>query len=520
VTTLLVATGVHALGGDPNAEPSRAVLVDGDRIAWVGSVEATPTADRTVDLGGGWVTPAFVDAHVHATATGLALDGVALATASSAAEVLERLRHHAAGSNSAVILGYGWDDFGWPEGGPPTAEQISQAAPGRTVLLSRVDAHSCLVDADSLSRLPLQTLAGVVRDEEGTPTGWLQEAASEAALAVVRERIPGAQLQAARIAACRAAASLGIGSLHEMGHPGLWGLDDARAWATGDWPVEVHTWWAQLDLAAATDNGLRPGGDLFLDGSIGSGTAATSAAYGPAGGHGELFHDNEAVADWFAECTAAGLGAGVHAIGDRAIEQAVAAIEAAATAHGLDAVRRCRHRIEHVELPTRRHVQRMAHLGVVASVQPAFDATWGGDQGLYAARFGVEAARHSNPLAWFSQEGVAMAFGSDSTVTPLDPWGGVAAATHHLGGLGMPRSAALTAHTLGGRHVAGQDDVGPLVVGQRADFAVWDADPFATQDLHALACLATVVAGDVRHGDLALDAPRADRTGHGFFATP
>ncbi|MDQ3538364.1 MAG: amidohydrolase family protein [Actinomycetota bacterium] len=520
MTTLLVAAGIHTLSGDPNAEPARALLLDGNRIAWVGAVEAAPAAGRTVDLADGWVTPAFVDAHVHATATGLALEGVALATASSAAEVLDRLRDHAAGSDSAVILGYGWDDFGWVEGGPPTAEQISRAAPGRTVLLTRVDAHSCLVDAATLTLLPLQTLEGVVRDEQGTPTGWLQEAASEAALAEVRQRVPSPQLRVARTAACRAAASLGIASLHEMGHPGLWGLDDARAWAVGDWPIEVHTWWAQLDLAAATDNGLRPGGDLFLDGSIGSATAATSAAYGPDGGNGTLFHGDEAVAAWFDDCTSAGRGGGVHAIGDRAIEQAISAVEAAAVAHGADAVRRCRHRIEHVELPTRRHVNRMARLGIVASVQPAFDATWGGDDGLYAARFGTEVARSSNPLAWFAREGVVMAFGSDSTVTPLDPWGGVAAATHHRGGLGLPRSTALSAHTLGGRYVAGQGDVGALVAGQRADFAVWDADPLATEDLTVVRCLATVVAGTVAHGDLTLDGSRAGRTADGFFASP
>jgi predicted amidohydrolase YtcJ len=137
-------------------------------------------------------------------------------------------------------------------------------------------------------------------------------------------------------------------------------------------------------------------------------------------------------------------------------------------------------------------------------VQPAFDAVWGGDAGLYADRFGIEAARVSNPLAWFVEAGVAMAFGSDSTVTPLDPWGAVMAARDHRGGLGVARSVALRAHTLGGRHVAGQDDVGPLRTGARADFAVWDGDPFTAADPRSLTCRATVVAGSVAAGDQAL----------------
>ncbi|MGH8909672.1 MAG: amidohydrolase [Egibacteraceae bacterium] len=489
---LLAAAGVLAMDG---TGPARALLVDGDRIAWRGDVDGElPRADRILDLGGAWITPAFVDAHVHATATGLALRGVDLAGARSAAQCLDLVHRHAAGAPPReVIIGIRWDDFGWPEGRPPTAASLTQAAGGRTVLLVRVDGHSCVVDERTLARLELARLEGVDRDPAGAPTGWLREAASEAAMAIARSRIPRAQLRAARRATCARAAALGIGSLHEMGHPGLSGLDDARAWAAGQWPVEVLTWWAAMDL----EPGLRPGGDLFLDGSIGTCTAATSLPYrrGSTTTRGRLFHPDEAVAQFFVTCTRAGRGAGVHAIGDRAIEQAVAAIEAAASVAGLDAVRACRHRIEHVVLASRGHARRMARLGVTASMQPAFDATWGGDGGLYAARLGAPTARDSNPFAWFEGAGVPMAFGSDSTVTPLDPWGAVVAAQRHLGGWGLSREAALRAHTIGGRHAAAQDDVGPLRPGLRADLAVWSDDPLAVEDPRALRCLATVVAG-------------------------
>lgn len=499
-TTLLVAAGVHAV--DPTAvDGLRCVLIDGERIAWVGRDPAeAPPADRAVDLGGAWITPAFVDAHVHATATGLAQTGLDLTGVASSAELLERLRRFAAAAGP-VVLGNGWDDFRWPDG-LPSATQITEAASGRVVLLTRVDAHSCLVDQSVLDRLPLSDLAGVERDALGRPTGWLREESSEAALTLVRSSIPASDLTAARLAACDAAARLGIGSFHEMGHPGLSGLEDSRAWAAGDWPLDVDTWWAELDLDAAVDNGLRPGGDLFLDGSIGSCTAATTASYGPGGGNGELFHPDDAVAAWFTACTAAGLGGGVHAIGDRAIEQALTSLEAAAAAHGVEAVRRCRHRIEHVELPTREQVARMARLGIVASVQPAFDAVWGGDDALYAQRFGVEAARHSNPLGWFCEAGVVMAFGSDSTVTPLDPLGGVRAAVEHRGGVGVSPAAALEASTAGGHFVGRRDGVGRCAPGQRADLAVWSDDPLSTDASRTVRCLATLVRAAVVHGSL------------------
>ncbi|HUH08835.1 MAG TPA: amidohydrolase family protein [Egibacteraceae bacterium] len=510
---LVVARGI--LDVDSGDASPRAMLIRGDRIVWVGEAPsqapggAGPGAE-TIDLGNAWVTPAFVDAHVHATATGLAAAGVDLSGCESAAECLDRLRRHAEADAQDIVMGRGWDSFGWPEGAPPSAEQISAAAPGRTVLLVRVDAHSCLVDAHTLERLALERLEGVERDASGQPTGWLREQASEAALALIRAALPEDRVAQARAAACAQAASLGIGCLHEMGHPGLSGMADALAWAAGEWPIEILVWWAELapfiaDSAALRAEGLRPGGDLFLDGSIGSRSAAVSAGYRDGAGHGELFYDDDTVAAFFTACTDAGRGAGVHAIGDRAIEQALTAMERAADELGLDAVRSSRHRIEHVELPSRDHVRRLARLGAVASLQPAFDAFWGGDRGLYADQFGRQAALESNPLSWFADEGAPLAFGSDSTVTPLDPWGAVVAAEGHLGGLGLDRRTALRAHTLGGRWAAGQDDVGPLREGMRADFAVWDGNPLAREDLRRLTCLATVVAGATAHGDLALE---------------
>jgi len=502
---LLVAAGAHTLARDREGPAPRALLLDGETVAWVGADPAqAPPHDRAVDLGGAWITPAFVDAHVHATATGLSLRGVDLDGAGSAAEALDRLRRHArTNTDDPVIIGVRWDDLRWPEGRPMTAAEVSAAAPGRAVLLNRVDAHSCVVDAGTLARLPLERLEGVDRDADGDPTGWLIEAASQAARSLVYGELPAAQLAAARDAVCARAASLGIGSLHEMGHPGLSSLEDARTWAQGRWPVEVLVWWAELDAAVSAENGLRPGGDLFLDGSIGSRTAAVSCGYREGGGNGTLFHSDEAVAAFFSDCTASGRAAGVHAIGDRAIEQAVTALEAAAGVHGIEAVRRCRHRIEHVELPREDHIVRLAALGVVASVQPVFDALWGGEGQLYQERFGATVALASNPFARLHDAGIPLAFGSDSTVTPLDPWGAVHAAEHHRGGLSLDRSTALRAHVAGGRLAGGQAG-GALLAGERADLAVWDDDPLAVADPRGLVCLATIVGGEVAHGDAVL----------------
>ncbi|CAN5315275.1 amidohydrolase [soil metagenome] len=502
--TLVVAAGVHTL--DPRTVPgARALVLDGEQIAWVGQDPAdAPPHDWALDLGTAWVTPAFVDAHVHATATGLAAAGVDLGGCGTLAECLDRLARHAAERTAGVIDAVGWDDFSWPQDSAPRADDLARVAPGRTVLAVRVDAHSCVVDSATLAALPLDRLGGVDRGCDGTPTGLLREQASEAAMAHVRRCRSAAELAGARDTACRLAAALGISALHEMGHPGLSGLDDALAWAVGAWPVDVLVWWADLDADAAIAAGLRPGGDLFLDGSIGSHTAAVEPSYLDTGGIGELFHRDDDVSAFFAACTAAGRGGGVHAIGERAIAQAARALAAVGDREGDQAVRACRHRVEHLELPSDDDLATLGRLGVVASVQPGFDAAWGGQEQLYARRLGPARASAANPLADIAAHGLPLAFGSDSTVTPLDPWGAIHAAEHHLGGRGLTRAAALAAHTLGGRFVAGEDaHVGALRAGMRADLAVWDADPLAVDDVRDVACLATLVRGRAAHGEVA-----------------
>jgi predicted amidohydrolase YtcJ len=488
--TKLVVDGMYL----PEPSAMRALVWEDRQIIWVGDdPHAAPHADRTITVPGAWATPGFVDAHVHATPTGLALDGLDLAGAASAAEAMTRLRDFAARSADDPIIGTGWQEDDWPEAAAPSSAMVAAAAPGRRVMLQRVDGHSCVVDPATLAAVARDIDEGVDRDGRGRPTGWLREQAASRALQFIWDRLPRARLDRARRAVAAHAAGLGITSLHEMGHPGLSSLDDALTWAHGQWEVEVLVWWADIDPTVALDHGLRPGGDLFLDGAIGSRTAAVSTGYRDGPALGGLFHSDADTAEFFVRCTRARIGGGVHAIGDDAIEQALVGIEAAAADSGPDQVRACRHRIEHVELPHGDQITRMARLGVVASVQPAFDRLWGGPEGLYARRFGRRTAMASNPFGDFAGAGCRMAFGSDSTVTPMAPWDGVAAATAHRGGLALEPREALRAATLGGRYVAHQDDVGPIRAGHRADLAVWDGDPLDA--VGARSCLFVVVNG-------------------------
>ena len=132
-------------------------------------------------------------------------------------------------------------------------------------------------------------------------------------------------------------------------------------------------------------------------------------------------------------------------------------------------------------------IKALVELGVTASVQPAFDARWGGPYGMYAARLGRDRVTGMNRFASMAAAGMALAFGSDTPVTPFAPWDAVhAAVNHHEPAQRVSVETAFLAHTRGGWRVAGIDDRGFLDLGQPATFAVWslgDDGPTGTTGL-------------------------------------
>jgi predicted amidohydrolase YtcJ len=456
----------------------RAVQVVDGRIAWLGDVADAPAVDGVVAGEGALLTPAFVDGHVHATATGLALTGLDLHSSSSVAEALAAVRAHA--ESGGILLGTGWDETGWPEGRGLTRHDLDAAVGDRPAYLARVDVHSATVSTALLDQVPgIEELPGF------HPDGQLSLDAHHAARRMAYASVTAAQRRAAQRATLDAAAALGIGSIHEMAGPEVSGSEDLAGLldlAAGSPGPVVLGYWGELaergGLDVVRELGLAgAGGDLFCDGAFGSHTAALGN--GPYTDRpdtaGTLRFSTGQVIHHVRACTRAGIQAGFHVIGDAAVAQVMFAVETVAADLGRAAVRACRHRLEHVEMIDRPDIERMRDLGMVASVQPAFDAAWGGRTGMYAQRLGVDRALRTNPFATFSAGDVALALGSDAPVTPLDPWGGVhAAIDHRTPGSGMRPFDAFDAATHGGWHaVRAEHPVGPLAVGARAHLALW-----------------------------------------------
>jgi predicted amidohydrolase YtcJ len=502
---LLAADRVVTMGH--GRTDARAVVVRGSRVVWVGDdpEQAPPHRDR-IDLAGCVIGPAFVDAHAHLTPTGLSQTGLDVSGVASGEELLRAVATYAEQHTGRVVWGHGFDPHRFPDE-LPTPDDLAEVAHGCAVYLSRVDGHASLVDRRTLSSAPLSRAQGIERDADGRIVGLVRREANH----IIRRWSVGAmedaELTRARLAAVERAASLGIGSVHEMGAPDLMGIDDFDVWATGPWPIEVVPYWGGLDLEVAVARELRhAGGDVFLDGSLGAFTAALCEPYRDrpdTSGHLEL--DDETLTDWYVDATRAGLQVGVHAIGDAAIRQAVRCLRdtvARLGDGGAEAVRRLRHRIEHAEVVPPELLDDLADLGLVISAQPVFEDLWGGPDGMYVSRLGEERAAWTNPYRAFADRGVGLAFGSDSNVTPMDPWATVHAAEararpEHA----VSRLEAVSMSTLGGRHAARQERyVGVVRAGMRADLAVFEGDPYAADDPRGARCVLTLVHGRVAHG--------------------
>ncbi|HEV2886604.1 MAG TPA: amidohydrolase family protein, partial [Jatrophihabitans sp.] len=488
--TLLINARVYS----PGARDASALLVSGSEIAWLGDAgsAADLSAERTVDLAGALVIPAFVDAHFHTTDTGLSLSGLELGAAGSLAEALQAVERAARASGGRPLLGSGWDETRWPQGRAPTAAELDRASYGGVVYLARTDAHSAVVSSALLASVP-----GIAGLDGYSADGRLTKAAHHAARAVARSAITAGQRAELQRVALRQAASYGVAAVHEMAGPEISSAEDLAALlalvaghgkggSEAEPYPEVFGYWGELHGAAAAAElgAVGAGGDLFCDGSIGSHTAGMLQPYldlptGGADARGYLRYDTAELAEHLIECTEAGLQGGFHAIGDAATGQVVAAMRLAAERLG-SRIPAAGHRIEHAELIG--DVPALAATGLIASVQPAFDATWGGDHGMYAQRLGVERARRLNPLAEFAAAGVPLAFGADSPVTPVDPWGAVRAAVHPSNPAhALSPRAALTAHTRGGWRAAraDADGSGVLAPGAPASYAVFAAGPLA-----------------------------------------
>ncbi|QIA26861.1 amidohydrolase [Thermaerobacter sp. PB12/4term] len=524
---VLVGRIVPAPGS--GVRPAEAVFFRGGRVEALGSEAAVravagPRAEVEVLPRDAVVLPGFVDGHCHLLWCGQVATQLDLRDVTSLDELARRVARRAAQLPPGTwIEGYGWDQSRFDPPAWPDRALLDRAAPQHPVLLHRVCRHVAVASSAALAA------AGVHRDTPdpaggrfgrhpvtGELTGLLEETAIERVAAArpapgLEERLAGL------LEVIRSAHAAGITAVHshDVHQPGELGnvLALYRAARERGRPLRValDVGWEALDDARAWlpsghgDAWLRMGSiKFFADGSLGGRTAALRDPYADGDGRerGLLRHSPEELASLVAEAAAAGYQVAIHCIGDRAVDAALAAVEAARRRAGPG-----RHRLIHVQVMAPEHPAQLAAAGVVAEIQPRFLAS---DLAFVEERLGPGRSRWAYAWRSLREAGVPLSAGSDAPIEPLAPLEGIQAAVTRDDLQGDPPGGwhpeerlavgeALQAYTAGAACGALAEGLwGSLLPGAMADAVVLGADPWrvAPHELHHIPVLATYVDGE------------------------
>lgn len=468
--------------GEGRATRAEALAVYQGRIVAIGRSsdmrKLVGPKTATIDLQCKTVLPGFIDAHMHLTTAGLRQTGLILdiSATASLAEALEQLREAAkAREPGAWIRARGWDESYWPERRYLTRDDLDHVTPQNPLIAVRVDGHLMTINSRGLAELKIPRERPEEFDEA---TGLLREATAWAVYQQIRPDL--IEIERALVAGIHLAHSLGVTSLHDVvnmqqikAYERLRRRSQLKLRVHLNPEIEALEHLSTLGLSSGFGNDyLKLGAiKLFADGSIGARNAALFEPYADASStSGKLNYTQDELDHLVRRAHEAGFQIMIHAIGDRAIEAALDAIE------GSGAGPDDRPRIEHFELVTPKQIERCRELGVIASMQPNF-LQWSGCEKLYETRLGKQRDARIDAHRLVLERDLPLAFGSDGM--PFGPLQGIhwaVNAPHESQRLSVEE--ALYAYTRGGAYAGFDDEVGALELGKLADFIVLSADPF------------------------------------------
>lgn len=514
----LVLRGGDVYCLDERRSWARALAVRQGKIVYVGDESGVTgwlgPATRVVDLQGKMVLPGFCDAHVHPLLAGLEAARCQLNDLATVEAVKDKLKVYAAEHPDLPwIVGSGWSLTLFPEANP-RRQDLDAVVDDRPVALESADGHSMWLNSKALQLCGIDAATPdppggrIEREPGGHPSGTLREKA----LALVQCHLPPTtkeQRKAALLWGLQHLNRLGITSFHEAnaGPEDLsvyseleqQGLLTARVVAAQTLaPVE------RLKQLRSQYQGsrLRPTAvKIFLDGVVEARTAALLQPYVGHSTRGELLLAPEELRLRVRELVGAGFQIHVHAIGDRAVRQALDSFEASPSAD-------LRHTIAHLQLIDPADLARFAQLGVVANVQPYW-----AQPDEYVTAFanpllGPERARRQYPLASLLKSGAVLAGGSDWSVSTANPLQAIEVAlTRRAPGSRQPSwlpeerlqlDEALAAYTRNGAFLSHLErETGSIEVGKWADLVVLERNVFrlAPEQIHEVRVLQTYLEG-------------------------
>ena len=502
----LVIQNASIWTGDINLSSAESMAISGDRILFIGAnQEIEKFIDKgteIINLQGMFVSPGFIDSHVHVMTGGRSLLSVDLRDARTPEEFTKRITEFAKTTKPGEwILEGNWDHTLWG-GELPKKEWIDESTEDNPVVVFRLDWHMLLANSQALKyagidkSTPEVSGGTIVRDENGHPTGVLKDNAMNLLL----EKIPPmteAQKESAFSAAMNYFLENGVTSVHDVDGFNL----DFESYSTankfresGDLSIRIYAagplnqWKEISEKEIKNDNWLKIGGlKGFVDGSLGSHTAAFKLPYTDSPQDTGLFiNSEEELYQWVSNADRTGLQVMVHAIGDDAIFRLLNVYEQVINENGK---RDRRFRVEHAQHLSPEDITRFADLGIVASMQP-YHAI---DDGRWAEEYiGKERIKTTYAFKSLLDANALIVFGSDWAVAPASPIQGIYAAVTRrtLDGKNtegwvpeqkITAEQALIAYTRNAAYASFDESVkGSLEVGKLADFVVLSQNPLTS----------------------------------------
>ena len=454
--------------------------------------------DFQFDGKGQTLIPGFFDAHGHVMDMGFGALTLDLSGTRSLAEALAAIAKYAADNpNRQWIMGSGWNQEVWGLGRFPTAAELDAVVPDRPVFLDRVDAHAAWVNSTAMKAAGVSAASkspsgGNIIRIGGKPSGVFVDAAK----GLFREAIPAPRPVERDLALGKAQDILlanGVTSIADMGTTMQDWQSYRRAGDKGQLKIRIISYAAEIDnMVAIAGPGPSPwlyddhlklaGVKLYVDGALGSRGASLKQPYADMPGESGLAMLTSAqLKNKMSRAAMDGFQTAVHAIGDKANDEVLSAIEELRETYKGDR----RWRVEHAQIIDPADIGRFAATGTIASMQPVHQTS---DRLMAEARLGPD--RLPGAYAWKSllDSGAILAFGPDVPVESSEPFPGLAAAMTREDAAGQPfggwmpeerlsREQAWQAYTNGAAYAAfAEDRLGSLEPGKRADFLIIDRD--------------------------------------------
>ena len=466
-----------------NDDVASYLVEDGGRIVFVG--DTLPDQYRgadAVELGDRALIPSFADTHQHLASFSAFHAGLNVMEAASNGEILDMIREYARSAESKILIAFGASPYSVAEGRLICREELDGVTFGKPLFMVKYDGHACVVNTALRNRLPKKVarLRGYHPD-----TGEMNQEAFFAVSDYITNSLSIPELIANMQKAVDFEAGRGIGMIHSVSGVGFALNMDismeswfARSLQNG---YQVRIFPQSMKTGVARARNLSRIGGCFacaLDGCFGSQDAAMNEPYAnDPSNSGVLYYSDEQVTRFCIEANRKGLQIEMHAIGDRAFDQAARALKAA-----LDDTPRADHRhgIIHACIPTREGMEICSRYHIQIPMQIAFD-NWRQEPASYTQTLlGRERNAALNPIRSFMESGCVVSFGSDAPCTEPDPIVWLAKAVNHSNpAQAVSIREALRMATYNGYYATfDEKDRGSLEAGKIADMVILSADPY------------------------------------------